>query len=104
MDSLLRPSHTRNEHDAAMGRFLLVLSAILRSAERSTLRGGRSGALLDEWRQARWCRSLRRRNGARGAASFVCPVLAQGAFRPWLLVETGAVSAIGEPGNYSRRR
>ena len=47
-----RQSDARNEHDAAMGRLVLVLPAILRRAERAAFRGRGSGAILDG-RQAR---------------------------------------------------
>ena len=40
-------ARARDEHDAAVGRLVLVLPAILRSAQRQAIRRRRSGALLD---------------------------------------------------------
>src|SRR6266536_1372684 len=52
----------RDEHDAAVGRLMLVLFKILRSAERSAFRWRRSGAVLDGGAKARWRGPLRRRH------------------------------------------
>ncbi len=71
----------RAQHDAAVGRLLLVLPAVPRpdERERDGLPGGR--AVLDGHRE--WgSRPLRRRGRARGAAPSLRAVLAQGAVRP----------------------
>ena len=67
--------HPRDQHHAAMGRQLLVLPALHRSAQRSERLVDRSRELLD----AR--RPLRRRRRARGAPPALRPLLAQGALR-----------------------
>ncbi len=59
---------------------------------------------MGRMKQAGRRRSLRRRNGARRAASFICALLAQGALRSRPSFETGAVPAPGQSGNDSRRR
>ena len=66
----------RNQHHAAVGRFVLVLPAVSRSEERRALdrSGNRKG--LDAGR------SVRRRRGACRAAPAVLAILAQGALRP----------------------
>src|SRR5438552_10733078 len=102
MGSLLGQGTARNERHAAMGRFVLVSLKILRSTERQALRGRESRKILDGRAEAGRCRSLRRRNRARSLASPLFALLAQSPFRSWLLVQTGAVSALGEPGRHSR--
>ena len=88
----------RAEHHAAMGRLLLVLPALLRSAKRQAFRcrGGR--AFLDERRPLRW------RHGARRSASSLRPLLAQGPLRSRASFDERAIPAPGEPGNHPRRR
>ena len=66
----------RDEHDAAVGRVVLVLPALHRPEERrGVLRPGEAEVLAAG-------RPVRRRGGARGAAPAVLAVLAQGAVRP----------------------
>ena len=82
-----RSSSARNQHHAAMGGILLVLSALPRSAQRPGDRRSREGALLDAGR------SLCRRRRACGASSALCALLAQGALRHRHRLDEGAVPA-----------
>ena len=65
----------RNQHDAAVGRFLLVLPALYRSAQPRPPGGLGAGALLDAGRSLHW----RRRTC--GSAPALRKVLAQGPVR-----------------------
>src|SRR5947207_14326290 len=87
-----------------MGRFVLVLSEILRSAQRPAVRGRGGGEILDGRRQTWRSRSLRRRYRARRPASALRPILAQSVFRPRLLLETRTFPAPRDPRNHYRRR
>ena len=82
-----RSGSARNQHHAAMGRILLVLSALPRSAQRPGDRRSREGALLDAGR------SLCRRRRACGASPALCALLAQGALRHRHRLDEGAVPA-----------
>ena len=83
----------RNQHDAAVGRLVLVLPALHRSAERpGVLRSGQGEILAAG-------RSVRRRRGACGAAPALLALLAQGAVRSRPRAHAGAVSAAGQPGH-----
>ena len=94
-----RPTiQARDEHDAAMGRLVLVLSAIPRPEERR--RPGRS----EDREGVDAGRSVRRRGGARGAAPALRPLLAQSALRSRLRQRHRAVPEAGEPGHDSRRQ
>ena len=88
-----RAGLARDQHDAAMGGFLLVLPALHRSEERRRAGRSREGTLLDAGRP------LCRRRRACGAASAVCAVLAQGAVRHWRRFDQGAVQAAVQPGH-----
>src|SRR3981081_3787697 len=87
-----------------MGRLVLVLLKVLRSAKRWALRRRRSGEVLDGGTETGRRRFICRWNGARRLASLVCALLAQSAFRSRLSVEAGAFSATREPRDHSRRR
>src|SRR5207249_4564752 len=100
LDSLLRNGDSRDERHAAMGRFVLVLLAILRSKQRSAFRGRAGRALLDGRREAGWCRFVRWRHRARCPASAVCTLLAKGVVRSWLCLEARAVPAPRQSGNH----
>ena len=90
-------SYARDQHHAAVGGVVLVLPALLRSEEQGTLRRPGEGEILDAGR------SVRRRRRARGAASALLAVLAQGAVRPGPCLHARAVHAAGEPGIDPRR-
>src|SRR5262249_26319528 len=91
------------KHHAAVGRVMLVLPAVLRSAQRQTIRWRKGGTLLDG-REYPWRRGfVRGRNRARGVAPALCALLAEGIIRSGLRLETRALPALGEPGNYPRR-
>ena len=77
----------RDEHDAAVGRLVLVLPALPGPARRQVLLRARDRAVLDgadpaRPRRPRRRRPVRRRRRARRAAPAVRAVLAQGAVRP----------------------
>ena len=98
------PKHVppRDQHDAAVGRLLLVRAALPGPDQRRALRRPRRRALLDGpagRRPHRWRRPVRRRRRARGAAPAVRPVLAQGAVRPGPRVEQRAVPPAVQPGD-----
>ena len=76
---------TRDEHDAAMGRLLLVLPAVHRSRQRGATRRPGARALLDAGGP------LHRRRRACRAASALRAVLAQGAVRRGRRVHARAV-------------
>ena len=78
----------RDQHHAAVGRLVLVLPALLRSAERRAIRRA-SRRPSEYWmggEQTGRRRPLRRRHGARGAAPALRALLAQGALRSRLRV------------------
>jgi hypothetical protein len=75
-----------------MGRFVLVLPALPRSARRRAAMVKGSGAALD----AR--RPLRGRRGACRAAPAVRPLLAQSAVRPGPCIDKGAILEAASPG------
>ena len=81
----------RDEHDAAVGRLVLVLPALPRPHQRRPARRPGARAVLDGRRRLRWRRPLRRRCRARGAAPSLCALLAQGAVRPRSRVHARAV-------------
>ena len=87
----------RNEHDAAVGRQLLVLPALPRPRQRERVRRAREDRLLDAGR------SLRRRRRARGAPPALRALLAQGALRHRRSKHRRAVHAPREPGDDPRR-
>ena len=91
-----REGHARDEHDAPVGRQLLVLSALHRPAQRQGLR--RSGQA--EGMAA--CGPLRGRRGARGAAPPLLALLAQGAVRPRPRAHGRTFPAPREPGHDPR--
>ena len=74
-DARRQALQARDEHHAAMGRLVLVLSAVPRSEERQGpgRSAGREGVDAG--------RSVRRRGGTRRAAPALRPILAQGALR-----------------------
>ncbi len=84
----------RDEHDAAVGRLVLVLPALPRS--RRTTRGS-SIRELEKLLDAR--RPLRRRRRARRAAPALRALLAQGALRRGRRVDARAVPEAREPGH-----
>ena len=89
----------RDEHDAAVGRVVLVLPALPRPDERG--RAGRprgrarvgDGHARRRFAEGRARRPVRRRRRARGAAPPVRALLAQGAVRPRPRVDARAVPA-----------
>src|SRR3569623_180603 len=85
--------HARDEHDAAVGRLVLVLPALPVAASRRRCVGSGRGEVLDAGRP------LRRRQRACRAAPAVRAVLAQGAVRRRLRVDEGAVPAALPSGN-----
>ena len=91
----------RDQHDAAVGRLLLVLPALPRPAQHGALRRPRRRALLagsaGAGRPGRR-RPLRRRRRARGAAPALRALLAQGALRPRPRLVVGALPAPVQPG------
>ncbi len=93
----------RDEHDAAVGRLVLVLPALPGPGEpRAVRRPGGRAVLAGQGPVAagrpRRRRPVRRRRGARGAAPAVRPVLAQGAVRPGPRQLRGAVPPAVQPG------
>ena len=78
VDARRQALQARNQHHAAMGRLVLVLPALPRSAERRGAGRSGGGEGVDAGR------SVRRRGGARRAAPALRPLLAQGALRPRL--------------------
>ena len=75
----------RDQHDAALGRLVLVRAALPGPAQRQGVRRPGERAVLDGpavARRPRRRRPVRRRRRARRAAPAVRPVLAQGAVRP----------------------
>ena len=93
----------RDEHDAPVGRLVLVLPALPGPARRQVLLRARDRAVLDgegpgAARRPRRRRPVRRRRRARRAAPAVRAVLAQGAARPGRGVVGGAVPAAVQPG------
>mmetsp|Transcript_24947 Transcript_24947/g.62376 ORF Transcript_24947/g.62376 Transcript_24947/m.62376 type:complete len:291 (+) Transcript_24947:201-1073(+) len=87
----------RDQHDAAVGGLVLVLSALRGPAERPRADRPRAGKVL----AARG--SLRRRRGARRAAPAVRALLAQGAVRLRRGHHQGALPAPRQPGHHPRR-
>ena len=89
----------RAEHDAAVGRLVLVLPALPRPA-RTTTRSStrRSSATGCSLPSTAGRRPLRRRGRARGAAPAVRALLAQGAVRPRPRVDARAVRPAVQPG------
>ena len=91
----------RAEHDAELGRVVLVRAALPRPHQRERLRRPRGRALLDgpavRGRHRRR-RPLRRRRRARRAAPALRALLAQGAVRPRPPELERAVPAAGQPG------
>ncbi len=83
----------RDEHDAAVGRLVLVLPALPRPANDQALRRPGQKRALDAGR------SVRRRRRARRAAPALLALLAQGAVRPRPRQHAGAVPAAGQPGH-----
>ena len=99
----------RAEHDAAVGRLVLVLPALpgpgQRHARSSTRRSSGTGwCPTGVTRRRRRRRPVRRRRRARRAAPAVRAVLAQGAVRPGPRVDEGAVPAAVQPGLHPGRR
>ena len=92
------PGKTRNEHHAAVGRFVLVLPALYRPRQRRTGVGPGEGEILDAGRP------LRRRRRTRGAASALRPFLAQGAVRSRAGFDQRAVPEADQPGHDPRRQ
>ena len=91
----------RDEHDAAVGRLLLVPPALHRSHRgRGPGAPGERAVLAGYPRGRRRGRRgpVRRRGGARGAAPAVRPVLAQGAVRPRGRLQPGTVPPPVQPG------
>ena len=102
-DRLAQPARrprARDQHHAAMGRLVLVLPALLRSAQPGAHDRSRDREILDG-RPRR--RSLHRRRGARGAAPALRALLAQGALRPRRRLHARAVPQAGQPGHHPRR-
>ena len=91
----------RAEHDAELGRLVLVRAALPRPHQRERLRRPRGGAVLDgpavRGRHRRR-RPLRRRRRARRAPPALRPLLAQGAVRPRPPQLERAVPAARQPG------
>ena len=86
----LRP---RDQHDAPVGRLVLVLPPLPRPPEQRPLLRPRAGELLDAGRP------LRRRRRACRPAPALQPVLAQGALRPRARQHSRALPAAGQPGD-----
>ena len=84
MAALFRQGDPRDEHDAAMGGIVLVLSALLRPEKRFPFHWRGGGAFLDAGRETGRSRSLRGRHRACCVTFVICAVLAQGIVRPWL--------------------
>ncbi len=93
-----RPAlQARNEYDAAMGRLLLVLSAVHRPYERTCADRSRIGTGLDAGR------SVHRRSRTCRVALALRTVLAQGALRSRTCEHPRTIPKVSEPGNDSRR-
>ena len=92
----------RAEHDAQLGRLVLVRAALPGPHQRRALRRPRERALLDGSRgpeAGRRRRPVRRRRRARRAAPAVRPLLAQGPLRPGPRQLPGAVPPPVQPGD-----
>ena len=92
----------RDQHDAQLGRLVLVRAALPGPDQRRAAGRPRGRALLDgpdRRPSAGRRRAVRRRRRARGAAPAVRAVLAQGALRPGLRQLVRAVPPAGEPGH-----
>ena len=93
--------HPRDQHDAAVGRLVLVRDALRGPDQRRDLRRPGERGVLDGARvrrRLRRRRPVRRRRRARGAAPAVRAVLAQGAVRPGPRLVVRAVPAAVQPG------
>ena len=88
----------RDQHDAAVGRLVLVLPPLPRPAERRASPGRRQAYDALDAR-----RPLRRRRRARGAAPALRALLAQGALRPRPRDAPRAVPEARPPGHDPRR-
>ena len=102
------PLPPRDEHDAAVGRIVLVLPALPRPDERGRARRPRRSSATGWSATARpdagRRRPLRRWRRARGAAPALRALLAQGAVRPRPRLDARAVPPAVQPGLHPGRR